>query len=393
MNQMSSAKYCTAAGILATAAALSVILAGCRIVTTAETQAGRTDSSHIALPPTGPVSGAPPFAIVIHGGAGTIDRAKLTPELEQQYHATLKQALDSGYGVLERGGKALDAVEAAINVMEDSPLFNAGKGAVFTATGINELDASIMDGSNLAAGSVAGVRHVKNPISLARMVMEQSPHVMMVGAGAESFAKSKGMPLVDSTYFFTERRWKSYQEARKKADSINRARADSAARARARASHRSSDTTTLLVTTEWEKPEKWGTVGAVALDRNGNLAAGTSTGGMGMKMWGRVGDSPIIGAGTYANNASCAVSATGHGEYFIRNNVAADICARVLYSGVSLTRAADDVIMKRLVLQKGEGGVIAMDRRGNIAMPFNSSGMYRGSRTAGGEAVTKIFKE
>jgi beta-aspartyl-peptidase (threonine type) len=206
------------------------------------------------------------------------------------------------------------------------------------------------------------------------MVMEQSPHVMMVGSGAEAFAKSKGMAMVDSTYFFTERRWKQYLEAKAKADS---AKKDSI-----------KMKSSVLV-----KPDKWGTVGAVALDKSGNLAAGTSTGGMTMKLWGRVGDSPIIGAGTYANNASCAVSATGHGEFFIRNNVAADICARVLYQKVSLDRAANDVVNKRLVTLGGEGGVIAMDRHGNISTPFNSSGMYRGWRKANDTATVKIFKE
>lgn len=314
-----------------------------------------------------PVS-APNFAIVIHGGAGTILRANMTPEMEKAYIDTLTIALRTGYDILSRGGTSLDAVEAAIRVMEDSPLFNAGKGAVFTADGTNELDASIMDGRTLAAGAVAAVQRVKNPISLARLVMEKSPHVMMVGGGAEEFAKSQGVKLVSPHYFWTERRWRAYEAAKARADSGR----------------------TGLVPGE---ERKFGTVGAVALDKAGNLAAGTSTGGTNMKRFGRVGDSPIIGAGTYANNLSCAVSGTGDGEFFIRNNVASDICARVRYSGVSIRQAADDVVMKELVAQRGEGGVIAMDRRGNIATPFNSSGMYRGWVTKDGKITVKIYKD
>jgi L-asparaginase / beta-aspartyl-peptidase len=311
---------------------------------------------------------APGFAMVIHGGAGTILRQNMTPVMEKAYIDTLTIALRTGYEILARGGSSLDAVEATIRVMEDSPLFNAGKGAVFTANGINELDASIMDGKTLGAGAVAAVEHIRNPISLARLVMEKSPHVMMVGAGAEEFAKSQGVKLVPPYYFWTERRWRSYE--------TERARADSGKTGAAPGEER-----------------KFGTVGAVALDKAGNLAAGTSTGGTSMKRYGRVGDSPIIGAGTYANNLSCAVSGTGDGEFFIRNNVAADICARVRYTGVSLQQAADDVVMKELVAQHGEGGVIAMDRKGNIATPFNSAGMYRGWVTSDGKITVKIYKD
>ncbi len=311
---------------------------------------------------------APNFAMVIHGGAGTILRANMTPEMEKAYIDTLTIALRTGYTILARGGTSLDAVEAAIRVMEDSPLFNAGKGAVFTADGTNELDASIMDGRTLGAGAVAAVQRVKNPISLARLVMEKSAHVMMVGAGAEEFAKSQGMKLVSPHYFWTERRWKAYEAAKARADSGKSGFVPGEER-------------------------KFGTVGAVALDKAGNLAAGTSTGGTNMKRFGRVGDSPIIGAGTYANNLSCAVSGTGDGEFFIRNNVASDICARVRYSGVSLQQAAADVVMKELVAQGGEGGVIAMDRRGNIATPFNSPGMYRGWVTKDGKITVKIYKD
>jgi len=323
----------------------------------------------------GPASGesqvaasAPSFAMVIHGGAGTILRQNMTAEMEKAYIDTLTIALRTGYQILARGGSSLDAVEATIRVMEDSPLFNAGKGAVFTSEGTNELDASIMDGRTLAAGSVAAVQHVRNPISLARLVMEKSPHVMMVGSGAEEFAKSQRVKLVPPHYFWTERRWRSFEAAKARAD---------------------SGKTTAV---PWEE-RKFGTVGAVALDKAGNLAAGTSTGGTSMKRFGRVGDAPIIGAGTYANNLSCAVSGTGDGEFFIRNNVAADICARLRYSGVSIQKAADDVVMKELVAQRGEGGVIAMDRKGNIATPFNSAGMYRGWVTSDGKITVKIYKE
>src|SRR5687767_1972724 len=311
---------------------------------------------------------APNFAMVIHGGAGTILKQNMTAEAEKAYIDTLTIALRTGYAILARGGTSLEAVEATIKVMEDSPLFNAGKGAVFTADGTNELDASIMDGRTLGAGSVAAVQRVRNPISLARLVMEKSPHVMMVGAGAEEFAKSQGVKLVSPHYFWTERRWRSFEAAKARAD---------------------SGRTTALPGDE----RKFGTVGAVALDKAGNLAAGTSTGGTTMKRFGRVGDSPLIGAGTYANNLSCAVSGTGDGEFFIRNNVAADICARVRYSGVTVAQAAEDVVMKVLAGQRGGGGVIAMDPRGNIATPFNTAGMYRGWVTADGVIVVKIFRD
>jgi beta-aspartyl-peptidase (threonine type) len=306
--------------------------------------------------------------MVIHGGAGTILRHNMTPAMEKAYIDTLTIALRTGYQILARGGSSLDAVEATIRVMEDSPLFNAGKGAVFTANGVNELDASIMDGRTLRAGAVAAVEHVRNPISLARLVMEKSPHVMMVGAGAEEFAKSQGVKLVPPYYFWTERRWKAHEVEKAKADSGKTGSVPGAER-------------------------HFGTVGAVALDKGGNLAAGTSTGGLEMKKYGRVGDSPIIGAGNYANNLSCAVSGTGDGEYFMRNVVAADICARVRYSGVSIHRAADDVVMKELVEQHGRGGVIVIDGKGNIATAFNTSGMYRGWVTRDGKITVKIYKD
>jgi beta-aspartyl-peptidase (threonine type) len=322
--------------------------------------------STIAQPQAAPT--APTFAMVIHGGAGTILRQSMTPLMEKAYVDTLTIALRTGYEILARGGSSLDAVEATIRVMEDSPLFNAGKGAVFTANGVNELDASIMDGKTLGAGAVAAVEHVRNPISLARLVMEKSPHVMMVGSGAEEFARTQGVKLVPPYYFWTERRWKAYEAEKAKADSENRG-----------ASYGSEG--------------HFGTVGAVALDKAGNLAAGTSTGGTDMKRYGRVGDSPIIGAGTYANNLSCAVSGTGDGEYFIRNNVAADICARVRYAGQSIQRAADDVILKELVQQHGGGGVIVMDRKGNIATSFNTPGMYRGWVKRDGKITVRIYAD
>lgn len=319
----------------------------------------------------------PRWGIVIHGGAGTIQRASLTPQREAEYRAGLEAALRAGHAVLARGGSSLDAVEAAIRTMEDNPLFNAGKGAVFTAEGRNELDASIMDGRTMGAGAVAGLRRVKNPITLARAVMERSPHVMLSGEGAEEFARGQGIELVDPAYFRTEARWQGLLRAREE-DERRRAAGDTL---KPRAMHAVPE------------DQKFGTVGAVALDRAGNLAAGTSTGGMTNKRWGRIGDAPIIGAGTYASNRSCAVSATGHGEFFIRNTVARDICALVEYRGMSLRDAGDEVVMRRLVQQGGEGGVIAMDPQGNVAMPFNSSGMYRGRMGADGRIETAIFRD
>lgn len=298
-----------------------------------------------------PSKGAEPV-IVIHGGAGTITRANMTPEREREYRTALTNALRSGYAVLAAGGSSLDAVETAVRSMEDSPLFNAGKGAVFTHEGRNELDASIMDGRTRQAGAVAAVTIIRNPISAARAVMEKSPHVMMVGRGAELFATQQGLAIVDPSYFWTERRWKALQEELLKEKKVSDYRPTG--------------------------EMKFGTVGAVALDRHGNLAAATSTGGMTNKRFGRVGDSPIIGAGTFADNKTCAVSATGHGEFFIRYSVAYDIAALMEYRGLSVRAAADEVIHKKLKGVGGEGGVIALDANGNYAMSFNSDGMYRG---------------
>ncbi|WP_115718922.1 isoaspartyl peptidase/L-asparaginase family protein [Gallaecimonas mangrovi] len=300
-----------------------------------------------------------PIAIAIHGGAGTITRASLTPEQEKAYHAKLQEALDAGYAVLEKGGRSLDAVQAAIMVMENSELFNAGKGAVYNFDGEHELDASIMDGKTLNAGAVAGVKTVKHPITAAYKVMVDSPHVMLSGEGADAFAKAEGLELVDNHYFDTESRKKALEKAKQ----------DIAEKG----GYQARD--------YLEGDYKYGTVGAVALDSSGNLAAATSTGGMTAKRYGRIGDSPIIGAGTYAENGVCAVSSTGHGEYFIRLNIAADICARVRYQGKDIKTAADEVIHGRLAQLGGTGGVIVMGADGSISQPFNTEGMYRGYKT------------
>jgi beta-aspartyl-peptidase (threonine type) len=313
------------------------------------------------------------FRIVIHGGAGVI--RKMAPEVEKAYREKLTEALMAGHEVLKNNGSSLDAVVTSIKILEDSPLFNAGVGAVFTSEGTNDLDSSIMDGATLKAGAVAGLRRIKNPISLARMVMEKSPHVMMVGEGAEAFAKQQGVEWVDPKYFYTERRWKELQDIKKKEKESNPA-------------NKPTGAANLSIMDE----KKYGTVGAVALDKAGNLAAGTSTGGMTNKKFNRVGDAPIIGAGTYANNRTCAVSATGHGEYFIRSVVAYDISALMEYKGLSLKEAADTVVMNKLVKIGGEGGVIAVDKDGNIAMPFNTPGMYRAYVEASGKAVVEIYK-
>lgn len=309
--------------------------------------------------------------LVIHGGAGTITRASMTEQREKEYREKLAEALRTGHRVLSEGGTSVDAVEATIRVMEDSPLFNAGKGAVFTSDGRNELDASIMEGRTKGAGAVAGVTIVRNPISAARAVMEKSKHVMMVGKGAELFATQAGLEIVDPSYFWTEPRWKSLQQELMRELRESKPKAESAE----------------------ERERKFGTVGAVALDKAGNLAAGTSTGGMTNKKYGRVGDAPIIGAGTYAENESCAVSATGHGEFFIRWTVAHDIAALVKYRGMSVKDASEEVIHRKLAPVKGEGGVIVLDAKGNFALTFNSDGMYRGWIGSDGEPHVAIYKE
>lgn len=322
-----------------------------------------------------------PIAIAIHGGAGVIERESMSAESEAAYRAVLEQALRAGHQVLVDGGSSLDAVVAAVKVMEDSPLFNAGKGAVFTLDGRNELDASIMEGRTLRAGAVSGVTHIRNPIELARAVMDRSSHVMLSGAGAEEFATSIGMPLVDPSYFRTPERW----------DQLQKLKAALAADPKLTLH---SDAPGLTDMPEVPRVDtKFGTVGAVAVDKRGDLAAATSTGGMTGKRWGRVGDTPIVGAGTWADNASVAVSATGHGEFFIRNAVAHDIAALVQYRGLPVRAAADEVVLRKLVQRGGEGGVIAMDRKGNFAQPFNSKGMYRGAIDVDGKLTIAIFRD
>lgn len=305
--------------------------------------------------------GADTFGIAVHGGAGVLPASEMTAEREAAYRAGLKAAVDAGYAILEKGGSSLDAVTAAVRILEDDPLFNAGRGAVLTHEGAAELDASIMEGRTLRAGAIAGVRHVKNPVELARLVMERSPHVMLSGPGAEEFALEHGLTLMPNSYFVTEHRQRQLERAIR--DSSKPARPGS------------------------------GTVGAVAIDKAGDLAAATSTGGMTNKRHGRIGDSPIIGAGTYANNASCAVSATGHGEYFIRSVVAHDICALVEYRGMSLEEAAREVVQGKLKKLGGEGGVIAIDARGTIVMEFSSQGMLRAARDARGRSEVLIYRD
>lgn len=307
----------------------------------------------------------PPIAIGLHGGAGTIERGAMSAELEETYRAALDKAITTGHERLLEGQSGLDVVVSVIQMMEDSPLFNAGRGAVYTWDGAHELDASIMHGKHLDAGAIAGVRTVKSPIALARAVMEHSPHVMLAGSGAEDFAIDQGFEPVSSDYFATERR----REALK--------------------AHKANEQAGLRP----EADHKFGTVGVVVLDQAGNLVAGTSTGGMTGKRWGRIGDSPIIGAGTYADNRSCAVSATGHGEFFIRHTVARDICARMQFAGVTLQEAASATVMEALVEAGGEGGVIAVDRTGSVVLVFNTPGMYRASIDAKGHKLLGIYGE
>ncbi|MFM1887306.1 MAG: hypothetical protein RL026_2463 [Pseudomonadota bacterium] len=307
--------------------------------------------------------GSSMFAIAVHGGAGVISREQLGPDGGAEYRAGIAEAVDAGYAVLEGGGSSLDAVTAAVRVLEDNPLFNAGRGAVLAHDGHAELDASIMDGRTLAAGAVTGLRHVKHPVALARRVMEQSPHVFLSGGGAEEFALSQGLELVPNDYFITPSRQRQLQRV-----------LQGLAQPR-------------------NELSGLGTVGAVAVDAQGHVAAATSTGGMTNKRWGRIGDSPVIGAGTYANDASCAVSATGHGEYFIRSVVAYDICALMEYRGWSLERAAREVVLGKLVQRGGEGGIIAVDPRGNVVMTFNSAGMFRGMRDSRGHRLVAIHED
>ncbi|MDX1546055.1 MAG: isoaspartyl peptidase/L-asparaginase [Rhodothermales bacterium] len=318
---------------------------------------------------------APRYVLAIHGGAGTITRDAMTPELEEAYHDALREALEAGHRILSAGGSSLDAVVATIQVMEASPLFNAGVGAVFTSEGTVEHDASIMDGRTRDAGAVSGLKHIESPIALARSVMEQSPHVMLSGAGAERFAEEQGFQKVPNEHFHTDRRRRQLERAQE-------------------AERGTGPTGDAALTPDDREADahRFGTVGAVALDRDGNLAAGTSTGGMTNKRFGRVGDSPIIGAGTYADNETAAISSTGHGEFFIRGVVAYDIAAMMRYAGLDLTAAANAVVMGRLGDLGGTGGVIALDRHGNVAAPFNTPGMYRGWIDAEGNVEIFIYR-
>jgi beta-aspartyl-peptidase (threonine type) len=316
------------------------------------------------------------YVMIIHGGAGTILKKNMTPEKEAAYTAALTLALQTGYKTLKEGKSSIDAVEATIHVMEDSPLFNAGKGAVFTHDGRNELDAAIMNGKTLAAGAIAGVTTIRNPISGARAVMEKSEHVMMVGDGADQFAREAGLTIVDPRYYWTKERWDGLQEAIKE-DST-----------KAVLDHGSKKS--LLLGTK-NHDYKFGTVGCVALDNAGNLAAGTSTGGMTNKKYGRVGDAPIIGAGTYCNNETAGISCTGWGEFYIRNVVAKTISDLMEYKGLGVAEASK-IALDKVGKMGGDGGLIALDKKGNIAMPFNTEGMYRGTVTADGRVEIQIYK-
>jgi len=306
------------------------------------------------------------FSIAIHGGAGTLVKGMMTPEKELDYKQALQKALDCGYAILENGGAAVDAVEQAVKALEDSHLFNAGKGSVFTATETHEMDASIMDGKSLDAGAVTLISGIKNPISLAKDVMEKSEHVFLAGGGAMQFAKANGYELEKPDYFYDELRHQQWLEIK--------------------------DTDNFQLDHSAQKDSKFGTVGAVACDKNGNIAAATSTGGMTNKRYGRVGDSPMIGAGNYANNKTCAVSCTGSGEFFIRGVVAYDVSCLMEYKGMSLKEAADEVIKKRILEIGGDGGLIAVDAQGTIAMPFNTEGMYRACRSSNGNKENSIYK-
>jgi beta-aspartyl-peptidase (threonine type) len=325
------------------------------------------------------------WSIVVHGGAGVIARADLGPAAEAAYRASLAKATEAGAQVLDRGGSSLDAVEATINILEDDPLFNAGRGANFSAEGKNELDASIMDGSNLKAGAVADVTRTRHPISLARAVMEKSPHVLLVGAGADAFAARVGLEQVEPSFFFTESRWQSLVKQLQKEGRPVPPRPVGAPPP--------GPAVPVAQIDESEGSRRFGTVGVVALDRAGNIAAGTSTGGMQAKMPGRVGDSPIIGAGTYASNQSCAVSGTGTGEYFIRLGVAREVCNLVFFKGMKLQEAADQVIHKELEALHGDGGVIAITPDGQLAWSFNTPGMFRARQVEGGKMEIGVYSD
>ena len=323
------------------------------------------------------------WAIVLHGGAGVIERATMNPRTEAAYRASLKEAIEAGAKVLDQGGSSLDAVEASIRILEDNPLFNAGRGAVFTADGKNELDAAIMDGATLKAGAVAGVMRTRHPISLARAVMEKSRWVLLSGDGADAFAAHVGLEQVNPSFFFTENRWESLVRELKKEGLPIPPRPAGVPPAPAHP----------VAQIEPPDAHKYGTVGVVALDKNGNIAAGTSTGGLTAKRWGRIGDSPLIGAGTYASNQSCAVSGTGTGEYFIRLGVAREVCNLVYFRHMRLQQAADEVIHKELEALHGDGGVIAITPDGQMAWSFNTPGMYRAKIAEGGMLEIEIYND
>jgi beta-aspartyl-peptidase (threonine type) len=334
------------------------------------------------------------WALVLHGGAGVIERSTMTPEAEENYRAGITEALTAAAAVLNRGGSSLDAIEAAIKLLEDNPLFNAGRGAVFAADGTNQLDAAIMDGQTMRAGSVADVQRTRHPISLARAVMEQSPHVMLIGSGADQFAASVGLEQVPPAFYFTERRWQELIRQLEKQGLPIPSRPEGApAPPPSGGPHLPSSGAHVGLVDEPPDAHKFGTVGVVALDRQGNIAAGTSTGGITAKRWNRVGDSPIIGAGTYASNQSCAVSATGTGEYFIRLTVARTICALVQYKGMSLQAAADEVIQKQLTAIHGDGGIIALTPDGQLAWSFNTPGMFRAKLKEDGTPQISIYRD
>ncbi len=349
---------------------LSLAFTGCK--NEAELRANSNEKKEVAMDKSQKIND---FAIIIHGGAGTILKENMTPEMEADYKSALEKAIRVGYDILKNGGSSLDAVQKTINVMEDSELFNAGKGAVFTNAETNEHDASIMDGKTLNAGASAGTTNVKNPINLARAIMENSKHVMLAGKGAEMFAKEQGIEIVDPGYFYTKRRFDALQKV-KDTEKTELDHND-------KISFYDPDI----------KDSKFGTVGCVALDKNGNIVAGTSTGGMTNKRWGRVGDSPIIGAGTYANNATCGVSSTGWGEFFIRAMVAHDISALMEYKGLTLQEAAREVIQKKVPELGGDGGIVALDKYGNMVAEFNTAGMYRATMNDKGDLSIGIYKE
>lgn len=311
------------------------------------------------------------LSIAIHGGAGTIVKEDMTPELEAAYRKSLQQAMDAGYAVLENGGTSINAVIAAVVVLEDDPLFNAGKGSVFTKKGLNEMDAAIMDGSTLDAGAIAGVRNIRNPVELAEEVMLHSGHVFLSGKGANDFAIKQGIKLEPDEYFYSEYRYDQWREIRD-SDLYQ-------------LDHKSDKLVGLM------KNKKFGTVGAVACDEDGNIAAATSTGGMTNKRYGRIGDSPMIGVGTYANNKTCAISCTGHGEIFIKAVAAYDVSCLMEYKNMTLQQACEEVVLKKLVEIKGEGGLIGMDAKGNAALVFNSAGMYRAFKNSEGESLVAIY--